>query len=240
MNPTKTTTTEKPEVLTLRDVTFAGSTDSSVQLAAANLVIREGELAIVRLDRFQKTRDTVSMMQGLSSPLRGEVLFHNKDWRGQDFERHFRMRSKIGRVFDDHAWIQNLNVGKNVTLASEHHALATATIFDEVHAWRKRFGVKDVLRQRPAFVDESILQVYQWIRALILKPKLMILERPMQSVSMKLLPKFTDAVNGLRRSGTGVLWFTANPADDAARHDAPQVSYKIESGKFVPIAGGIA
>jgi phospholipid/cholesterol/gamma-HCH transport system ATP-binding protein len=223
----------KPSVLELRDVTFVGKSEHSISLAEANLILREGELAVLHLDPLQNSREIASMMEGLIQPNDGKVLFQNEAWLGEDYERHFAMRSRIGRVFEGQAWIENLNVDENVILARRHHDETDATIDQDAQHWAERLGLTNLSQERPAFLAPSLLQIHQWIRAFIGKPALLILERPMRSVSLSLLPKFIEAVDDLRRRGTSVFWFTNNHAVVTENLSPPLFHFEVRNEELV-------
>ncbi|TWU43921.1 putative phospholipid import ATP-binding protein MlaF [Novipirellula aureliae] len=228
---------EKPIVLRLSDVSFRASRESDIHFNRLTMTVRQGDLAMIHLDRSQKVRETVSVLEGLIQPHEGTVLFEQNDWLGDDYDRHFRMRSRIGRVFENNAWIQNLNIAENVTLARRHHQMEPKSIDTDLTVWRTRFDVANVLNQRPAFVEPSTLQVYQWIRSLISKPRLLLLERPMQSVSPSRLTALVNVLNEVRMAGTAVVWFTSNPEDASGKFADPQSHYTLADGKLVQTEG---
>ena len=154
----------KPLVLEFEQVSFRGRQENGLRLRRANLQLSAGELAVIRLDAATRTREAASMIQGLTLPAEGNVRFCGEDWRGQDYRRHFRMRSRLGRVFEGQAWIENLNVDENVTLASRHHGMSAESIQQSVKYWVSRLGLHGLTRKRPAFVEPSVLQLHQWIR----------------------------------------------------------------------------
>ncbi len=212
----QTESNEQPppaDVLSLRRVTFKGKADPATMLVDASLSLQPSDMLMWHLDRSQTTRDLASMMLGLQRPTRGEVLFEEATWLGNDFDRQFAMRSRIGRVFDDQGWVANLNLIENVRLSAEHHRTTITVIDQEVRRWCNHFSVPLISRERPAFVDAARLQIYQWVRALVSRPRLLLLERPMQSVASSWLAKLMDAVEQVRASGTAVLWFTGNSSD---------------------------
>jgi len=228
---------ENPIVLRLSDVSFGTSGESGIRLNRLTMTLRQGDLVMIHLDRSVKVRETVSLFEGLVQPFEGTVRFEQNDWLGEDFDRHFKMRSRIGRVFENDAWIQNLNVAENVTLARRHHRIEPESIDTDLTAWRTRFDVENVLDQRPAFVEPSTLQVYQWIRSLISKPRLLLLERPMQSVSPSRYTTLVDTLNEVRMTGTAVVWFTSNPVDASDQIAAPQFHYMLANGQLVEREG---
>lgn len=224
-------------VLKLDRVTFRGKSSHGLPFREVRLTAREGELIVIQHERAQRTREVASLLQGLVPPLSGAIYFRDQDWLGNDHSRHFRMRSQIGRVFDGPAWIQNANMMENVTLASRHHGIPSKQIRARMREWIDRLDIKDVSRERPAFVEPALLQVYQWIRAMIHQPALLILERPMQLVSSKMLPKLVHAIDDLRSRGGCVLWMTNNPiADEAQTH--PDVVIQIQRRRWTYLLGG--
>ncbi|CAN0475334.1 unnamed protein product, partial [Hapterophycus canaliculatus] len=220
----------------LDQVTFLGKQSHGLPFHEVDLVVRESELVVIQHERSQRTREVASMLQGLSPPDGGKVLFQNQTWDGIDYTRHFEMRSRIGRVFEGQGWIENANMMENVTLASRHHGAKRKIVRKQLREWIDRLEIVDVSRERPAFVEPALLQIYQWIRALIHRPKLLILERPMQFVSSKMLPKLVTAVNELRAIGSGVLWMTNS---GIANEDlvTPDLMIQIQRGQWRQLTG---
>jgi phospholipid/cholesterol/gamma-HCH transport system ATP-binding protein len=230
----------KPVVLELSGVSFRGRSESGIRLQRVDLRIRAGELVTVQLDRATSTREAASMIQGLIPPIEGTVKFCSEDWLGTDYDRHFRMRSRIGRVFEGQAWIENLNVNENVTLSARHHGQSDASIEAELQYWVSRLGIEGINHKRPAFVEPSVLQVHQWIRAFLGSPALVILERPLQFLSTTWLPKLVDAIEAIRSRGAAVLWFTSNQELDLAASASPLVRLRWHQEKLEHVDGGIS
>ncbi len=228
----------KPPVLELRHVSFQGRLENGLRLHDADLLLREGDFAIVQLDSSISTREATSMMQGLQTPLSGEVLFCRNHWHGNDYDRHFGMRSRIGRVFEGQAWVENLNVDENVTLAFRHHGSDTESIRRDVAYWLAKLELHALSRKRPAFVEPSLLQIHQWIRAFVGSPALLLLERPMQFLSSSWLDKLLESIDELRQRGAAVLWFTSEEELVPIGSLQPLIRLKWQEGKLLPADGG--
>ncbi|TWT95700.1 ATP-binding cassette domain-containing protein [Neorhodopirellula pilleata] len=214
MNLTQTSNSQQSQcVLRLQRVTLRGKASHGLPVHEVQLTAEAGRLIFIQHERSHRTREFASMIQGLVPPTSGQVLFNEQTWADVDYSRHFQMRSRIGRVFDGPAWIQNANMMENVTLASRHHGASSGETRSRMRDWIKRFDIADVSRERPAFVEPALLQIYQWIRALIHRPTLLILERPMQLVSTRMLPKLIEAIDEIRREGGCVLWMTNTPIE---------------------------
>lgn len=226
----------KAVVLELRDFSFHGSSENSVRITDINLIVREGELIFIQVDPRLKSREFVSVIQGLKPATHGKVLFQDCDWEGNDHDRHFRMRSKIGRVYEGHAWVANLNVAENVTLPGLHHGVS---IEDDVKYWAKRFGLAQLSNKRPAFVEPSQLQIHQWIRAFLCKPSLLVLEQPMHYASSTMFPVLAEAIDEVRQAGCAVLWITNNPDFPEHSFDPSATYLRAESENLVAFGKGM-
>ena len=230
----------RPVVLELSKVSFRGRSENGMRLHRADLQIREGELVTVQLDPATRTREAASMIQGLLPPFNGTVTFCNEDWLGTDYDRHFRMRSRIGRVFEGQAWIENLNVDENVTLSGRHHGNSDTSMEAELAYWISCLGIDGITRKRPAFVEPSVLQIHQWIRAFLGTPALLILERPLQFLSPTWLPKLVDAIETIRSRGAAVLWFTSDHDLDSTALASPLFRLRWHQDKLEPVDGGVS
>jgi len=84
--------------------------------------------------------------------------------------------------------------------------------------------------KRPAYVDEPILQICQWIRAIALEPQLLILERPTMSVFDTLIPILVSNIRDIRSKGTAVLWFSSGDEDRDLPIDGPIQRWSTRDG----------
>jgi len=210
-------------ILELQRVTFGDNPETALCLRDVNVTVRAGDLVMIRTNASQSVRRFASMLQGLQEPRKGRVLFDGKDWAEQEVENQFSMRSHIGRVFDGQGWVANLTVKENLYLAKLHHGADIKRIKQDVQFWMQWFQMGKLTRKRPSFVEASHLQVYQWIRAFLGKPSLLILERPMRKVASKVFQQFLAAVSEMRRRGTAVVWIAGNTLGDALESVSPQV-----------------
>ncbi len=228
----------KPMVLELDKVSFRGRSENGIQLERADLQLREGELVTLQLESATSTRELASMLQGLLAPTGGKVTFCDEDWLGNDHDRHFRMRSRIGRVFEGQAWLENLNLDENVTLSCRHHGMSDESIREQVQDWVSRLGLEKLSQNRPAFTEPSVLQSHQWIRAFLGPPALVILERPLRFLTTQWTAKLIDAINELRSRGAAVLWFSSEPEPAAANLSPPSIRLQVRDNRLLPYDGG--
>ena len=201
-------------ILEFDEVTFHGDTETSLGMQNFCGDIRPGDFVQVQMRQHHDPRDLVSTMLGLYFPSTGTVRYRGQDWLGTDHQRHFKMRTQIGRVFAGSAWINNLSVLENVMLSMCHHGLPESEVFQKVQTWLKRLAgpqtqvISDAMGQLPAVVEPSILQVCQWVRAVCNHPKLLILERPLHYVIGAVQEEIIAIIEELRSAGTAFLVFS--------------------------------
>lgn len=188
--------------------------------ADVSFVLGAGDLALV--DTQSAPSLLAEAAAGLLEPRQGRVTFLGEDWQEVGHARAAALRGCIGRVFERPAWIANLDVDENVTLAQRHHTRRRwQQIADEADALARELGLEAVPRQRPALVDPAELRVAEWVRALLGAPRLVILERPLCGVPLERLDDLLRGVATARERGTAVLWLARRGAEgDRVARDA--------------------
>jgi ABC-type ATPase involved in cell division len=136
----------------------------------------------------------------------------------------------MGRVFDEHAWISNISMLDNILLARRYHSNETdQMLIAEALQWCRRFGLKSIPAARPGAVSLEQLKLCQWIRAFMQSPRLLLLEHPERNVSPNAVKLLAEAVDDLRRTGSGVLWVTDRETPPAAP-DLPKPIIYVKRG----------
>ncbi len=231
IDETAGTKTPRRRVLELREVTFGKRPETSLCLRRSSLVVHRGDLVMIRTYASQSTRRFATMMQGLVPPDAGSVLFNGRDWAQQHAQTQFTMRSRIGRVFDGQGWVANLNVRENLLVSKQHHRADMEEIERELVFWTDWFQLGKITRKRPAFVEASQLQIHQWIRAFLGRPALLILERPMRTVSSKMFKSFLASIHHMQMRGAAVIWIAGSTLGDALDTVSPDLFLDLRPGK---------
>ena len=232
-HPTKITL---DPILELKNIQCGSHGVKAVRLEQFSASVRSGDLVQITLGKRQESREFVSLLLGLSFPIEGSIRFMGNDWLGTQYTRHFAMRSRIGRVFTGTAWMQSLTVGENIQLPQLHHRVPKATIRENIEKWTTRLSrdhlgeVREAFNKRPAYVDESILQMCQWIRAFAHQPRLVILERPLLSIADEGFPELFEAIRDLQSSGTAIVWFSSGDEDKMFRFETPIRQWSVQEG----------
>ena len=166
-------------ILTLQGVTAEAEDRYDSAIWNVNFQLRPGDLALVRLEDCRGSLPLADVAEGLLDPAEGTAAFLDEPWQSMSPRRAARNRGTIGRVFDDHGWIADLDVADNVTLAQRHQARRPPReIEDEAASLARTFGLPGLPRRYPAESRPQDLSRAACVRALLGSPRFIILEKP--------------------------------------------------------------
>lgn len=154
---------------------------------------------------------------GLEDPKTGRVQFGDRAWNQRGIRQAASARAEIGRIYEEPRFLNNLNISENTTLAIRYHHRTQVEEAD-AHATQlaESMGL-DFIRERPARVPEADKLLAQWIRALMLDPKLLVVEFPFSRLSPTMFTEaIWDTVAKHQSRGMAILWLSARP--DFAEH----------------------
>ncbi len=196
-------------LLSFEKVGVQDSLSGAWLLRGASLALRSGELAWVVLPAAGEPPPLADLAEGSLVPGEGRVLFQGRDWVSIPPAEAAVLRGAVGRVFDDHGWISNLDVDENITLAQRHHTLrAEGEIEREAEALALRFGLEGLPRVRPALLNHSDLQRAQWVRAFLGQPSMILLEDPLRDVYAEHVAVLAGVVREALARGAVALWIS--------------------------------
>jgi len=200
--------------VSLRTVAYSQS-----EMRGIGFRLLPGDLLRVQTEPGNERLPLADAAEGLIVPDEGAVAFMGMRWSGATPDHVLSLRARIGRVFEGHGWISNLNVLENLTLSQRHHTVRPAAdIIAEAQSLARSFGLSEVPPGRPAGVPGRDLRRAEWIRAFLGHPALILLERPMFGVAIEHRPKLIRAVEEECARGAAVIWIH----DDSAM--APELS----------------
>jgi phospholipid/cholesterol/gamma-HCH transport system ATP-binding protein len=196
-------------ILVFENVTIPAQPPDEAGLAGVSFSLKSGELMLVRVEEGLARIPFADAAEGLVNPDAGRVAFLGEDWRMMPPNRSAERRGKIGRVFETHAWISNLDVDENITLGQRHHtARPENEIAQEAETLVRQFGLGNLPRVRPALARRYDLRRAEWARAFVGEPLLIILENPTKDVHLDALPGLMGAVKTARGRGAAAIWMT--------------------------------
>lgn len=205
---------------------------------ALDLTVQGGDLVMLCLED-QHYQDAVSRAAcGTLAPESGSVAFLGRDWRDLPPDIANACRGRIGTVFRDDRWLPRQSIMQSVLLPLLFH---TRRPFDDISreatAWARRFGLPGLPQDRPDLVSPRDRLCANLVRALVLRPALMIIEHQEVAALSNLLQTMINAIRELREQGTAVLWLTQDmtfgldrsiPATRRLRH-AGAIGHALEA-----------
>lgn len=201
-------------VLEFQQVTVEGGHAYDTAIWQVSLRLQRGALALVRLEPGQLRTPLADAAQGLAEALHGSVHFLGESWSALSPAARLAARAKIGRVFEEPAWISELDMDENITLAQEHHSRRPlAQIREDASELAQRFSLPGLPLGKPSRMRAPDLRRAALVRALLGTPALLILERPTSGVYPEIMPALMASVGAARARGAAVLWTTDNPEE---------------------------
>lgn len=200
-------------VLEFEKVTMPAGGRISAGVADISFSLAAGEVCLIEVEEGREQLPLAEAAEGMIYPAAGGVRFMGEAWTEMSAHRQSEQRGRIRRVFQHDGWISNLDVMENICLAECHHTHRPEhEIVDEARELARRLGVNEIPTLRPSRVHPLTLRKLEWVRALLGRPALVILERPLLGAPRADAPLLIEAVIGETRSGAGVLWLTDQAA----------------------------
>lgn len=221
-------------LLEFREVCVEPGEGSPAGYHQVNLVLRGGDLILVRVPTLRDGLALADAAQGLEVPQSGQVLHRGADWCKLSARESERRRGDIGRVFGRSRWLSNLDVEENVMLRLRHRrSLSRKKLIAQTREVAAAFGMDRLPQHRPADVPPGPLQVAQWMRAFMGSPPLVLLEHPVTTDGLP-VDLLVRAVDDLRGRGGAVLWLTAREDVWSDSSLAPRQRFAVEGASVLP------
>jgi ABC-type lipoprotein export system ATPase subunit len=223
-------------VLEFQQVTVKGDYPYDVGLEDASLALMAGELALVLVAEGLTCTPLADAAQGLVVPAGGSVRLLGQAWDGVKPDEANSLRARTGRVFERYGWISNLDVDENIALEQRNHSKRTDDeIMAEAADIAKSFRIELIPHVRPAVLPRQELRRAEWVRALVGKPELILLERPTREMGVEWTEILARRLDQSRREGAAVLWLTDELEEWTSPHINPTLKLRMQGSKMVPI-----
>jgi branched-chain amino acid transport system ATP-binding protein len=199
------------QIVALKDISFVISPGEAIALVGAN---GAGKTTLIKT------------IIGLLKAIKGQLQFDGKDIR--HVSAHRRARAGIGYAPEGRRIFPGLSVRENLEVASFKKSRATAALIDRMYALFPGLQKKDTaLGWTLSGGQQQMLAI---ARALMSRPRLLLLDEP----SLGLSPKLTDEVLGripeIAKEGTAVILAEQNMSKAL---EITQRAYVLRVGSIV-------
>lgn len=214
-------------------------TDLSVHYGAikavqqVNFVVNRGEIVTLIGANGAGKSTILRGISGLEKPVAGQMMFNNQDLNGLSSESRVQqgiVQVPEGRhVFPGMSVLENLRLGAYTMHDKQQFSKTLAHVFDlfPILAERKT--------QDAATLSGGEQQMLAIGRALMVQPKMILLDEPSMGLAPLFIQKIFDIIQQIRESGVTVLVIEQNA------HQALTIAdrgYVLESGQIIATGTG--
>lgn len=196
------------ELIEIKDVTKRYP-NGTIALVDINLNISKGEFVfIIGLSGSGKS-SLIKLLYRQEKPTRGEVIVGGINVGKLRNGKVYKLRRKLGIVFQDYKLIPTMTVYENVAFALKIYGLKKEEIRKRTLKAIEQVGLKDKLRSFPDKLSGGEQQRVSIARAIVNDPKVLICDEPTGNldpeISMEIM-KVIDDIN--KKLGTTVIMAT--------------------------------
>jgi len=204
-----------------------GSWSQRTWLGPLNLQIGLGEsVALVGPNGAGKTT-ILRLLAGLLPPSRGELRVFGTDMAGRHSDE---LRKLIGYVPDEDGLYPKMQVGKYLEFFTHLYGYNSLQEVDEFDKLLDSLGLKKLLEARIDSLSKGTRQKLVLARALIPRPKLLLLDEPTTALDLPSMLEFFQYIARLKRAGCAVVLSTHD--FEEARQLADRIAL-VHAGRIV-------
>jgi ABC-type lipoprotein export system ATPase subunit len=171
------------------------------------------------------------LIGGLDRPSEGDILIDQKNLAKMSDEELADLRnSVIGFVFQYHFLLSSMNCLDNILLPAKLGAIKIKAVKDNVHNLAKSLGVEHCLKRYPYEISGGEQQRINIIRALSLRPKLLLCDEPTGNLDSKNSQIVVDTIKKLAKEFNSTLVMVTHDQRVAASFP---LKITIEDGQIV-------
>lgn len=192
-----------------------------------SLTVRRGQIATLIGPNGAGKSSTLNAIAGLLRPAMGQVLFDGKEVAR--LPAHQVARSGMVLVPEGRGILQRMSVVENLKVAAEMHP--GRDLRDRIEAQLRRFPSLERRRALPAGqLSGGEQQMLAIARALLQRPRLLLLDEPSMGLSPVLVRQVFDLLAEIQREGISLLLVEQNAR---AALGVSEHAYVLERGKVV-------
>ena len=144
----------------------------------------------------------------LETPTAGEIIFEGQSITDEKCDIN-KIRQKMGMVFQHFNLFPNMTILKNITLAPVRTGLMNKEQAEkEARELLRRVGLEDKADSYPAQLSGGQKQRIAIVRALCMKPEVMLFDEPTSALDPEMVGEVLDVMKELAKSGMTMVCVT--------------------------------
>ena len=183
--------------------------NGTTAVADISVSIDKGEFVFVIGSTGSGKSTFIKMLYREEKPTKGKVIVGGIDVAKLRNSKVYKLRRKIGIVFQDFKLLPKLNVYENVSFALETLGLPTNEIRPKVLRAIEAVGLKEKTRNLPSQLSGGEQQRVAIARALANDPKLLICDEPTGNLDPETSKEIMDILENINQTmGTTIIMAT--------------------------------
>ena len=177
-------------------------------LSDITLSIPKGAFVFVIGQTASGKSTLIKLLYRQEKPTKGEVLVGGINVAKLRNSKVYKIRRKIGVVYQDYKLLPNMTVYENVAFALEIFGLKKDEIRERTMKALEVVGLKDKFRSMPDKLSGGEQQRVSIARAIVNNPKILICDEPTGNLDPKTSLEIMDIIDKINQDGTTVIMAT--------------------------------
>lgn len=174
-----------------------------------SLNIKKGEFVFIIGQTASGKSTLIKMLYREEKPTKGTVLVGGVNVARLKNSRVYKLRRKIGIVFQDFKLLPKLTVYENVAFVLESYGYKNSEIRPKVLEALERVGLKEKIRSFPHELSGGEQQRVCIARAIVNNPKVLICDEPTGNLDPKTSKEIMDVIDSVNKDlGTTIIMAT--------------------------------
>ena len=177
-------------------------------LSDVTLSIPKGAFVFVIGQTASGKSTLIKLLYRQEKPSKGEVFVGGINVAKLRNSKVYKIRRKIGVVYQDYKLLPNMTVYENVAFALEIFGLKKDEIRERTMKALEVVGLKDKFRSMPDKLSGGEQQRVSIARAIVNNPKILICDEPTGNLDPKTSLEIMDIIDKINQDGTTVIMAT--------------------------------
>ncbi len=177
-------------------------------LCDINLSIPKGDFVFIIGSTASGKSTLIKLLYRQEKPTKGEVYVGGINVSKLRNRKVYKIRRKIGIVFQDYKLLPQMTVFENVAFALEIYGLPEKEIRKRVMVAIEKVGLKEKFRSYPDQLSGGEQQRVSIARAIVNNPKILICDEPTGNLDPDTSLGIMEIINKINEEGTTIIMAT--------------------------------
>ncbi len=177
-------------------------------LCDINVSIPKGDFVFVIGATASGKSTLIKLLYRQEKPNKGEVYVGGINVAKLRNRKVYKLRRKLGIVFQDYKLLPNLTVFENVAFALEIYGLPESDVRKRVMKAIEKVGLKEKFRSYPDQLSGGEQQRVSIARAIVNNPKILICDEPTGNLDPETSLEIMEIINKINEDGTTIIMAT--------------------------------